>query len=127
MSLCAAAVAAYRPEGDINTLYGFTAGQQGEVVVNFTANPQPTKMTWTVGSSIKVPAGGESLDRRFMSGNLEPVRSFAGGALERRAKGGGIGMSPAPGKDWTGFGSGEGLGRVFSTGLFIREKRGVFN
>ncbi|XP_043230356.1 uncharacterized protein LOC122385840 isoform X2 [Amphibalanus amphitrite] len=64
--------AAYRPGGNnIGRVYGFTAGQPGEVTVNFTANPVPSRMFWKVGDTVQVPAGGtDRIDRRFSSGMI---------------------------------------------------------
>jgi len=41
-------------------LYGFVDGQPGDIYVNFTANPQPTEVFWTVDPNLKleVPATG---------------------------------------------------------------------
>ena len=71
--------AAYRPGGsDIGRLYGFTAGRQGEVVVNFTANPRPTTMSWRIGDTVRLPVGGQSRDRRFTAGDLMPKNATRG-------------------------------------------------
>ncbi|KAF0293190.1 hypothetical protein FJT64_008914 [Amphibalanus amphitrite] len=72
--------AAYRPGGNnIGRVYGFTAGQPGEVTVNFTANPVPSRMFWKVGDTVQVPAGGtDRIDRRFSSGMITVVRRGRG-------------------------------------------------
>ncbi|XP_037090572.1 fasciclin-3-like isoform X3 [Pollicipes pollicipes] len=65
--------APYRPEGDLGTLYGFTQDQEGTVTVNFTSNPRPTVMAWTVEGGRTIAAGEQTEDGRFSSGVLEEV------------------------------------------------------
>ena len=52
---------------DPATLYGFVIGQPGDIVVNFTANPRPTRVAWVIddGPRFEVePFGGASGDSR---------------------------------------------------------------
>jgi len=45
-------------------LYGFVDGQPGDIFVNFTANPQPTKVSWLLDTNerLDVPATGVNYD-----------------------------------------------------------------
>jgi len=50
------------------TLYGYVAGQAGDVVVNFTANPSPIRVYWKVEDDSQlnvVPYDGPSTNDRF--------------------------------------------------------------
>jgi len=66
--------APFRAEGsDIGTLYGYTAEQDGTVTVNFTANPPPTVMVWSVGDDVQLDDGSQSEDGRFRTSTLQEV------------------------------------------------------
>ncbi|XP_037072823.1 cell adhesion molecule 3-like isoform X2 [Pollicipes pollicipes] len=66
--------APYRPEGNnVGKIYGFTAGEEGQVTLSFTANPMPGPMSWKIGDNVFVQTGSQSLDGRFTAGSLVTI------------------------------------------------------
>jgi len=55
-----------------STLYGFVAGQPGDITVNFTANPRPIRVYWKIDETELVvePFGGRMSNERFDASEL---------------------------------------------------------
>ncbi|KAF0312794.1 Fasciclin-3 [Amphibalanus amphitrite] len=65
-----------RAEGsDLGTLYGFTDGEDKDLTINFTANPRPSTIQWSVGNDAYLTAGEQTFDGRIIAGPLEEVRA----------------------------------------------------
>ncbi|XP_043191708.1 fasciclin-3-like isoform X7 [Amphibalanus amphitrite] len=63
-----------RAEGsDLGTLYGFTDGEDKDLTINFTANPRPSTIQWSVGNDAYLTAGEQTFDGRIIAGPLEEV------------------------------------------------------
>ncbi|XP_043204592.1 fasciclin-3-like isoform X2 [Amphibalanus amphitrite] len=63
-----------RAEGsDLGTLYGFTDGEDKDLTINFTANPRPSTIQWSVGNDAYLTAGKQTFDGRIIAGPLEEV------------------------------------------------------
>ena len=54
-------------------MYGFTENEPKSVTVNFSSNPQPNTVTWTVGQDMPLEAGQQTNDGRISAGLLEQV------------------------------------------------------